>query len=325
MSITLVTGPANSGKAQVVIEAVRATSRAAQSRCSSSRPRTDVEHYLRELAGRRPRSACASSALRGARRGDGAARRGPRRRRWATLARERLLAPLVAARAGRGAARASRARSASSVAELQLRAGARRRAWRAALAPGSGTAARRSASTWRPPTRPTGAARAARAASTSSSEPCARSTRCASAVLRSGAERTPVLFYGFDDLTPLQLDAIETLGRVVDAPVTVSLPYEPGRTAFAGRAGTFQTLAPHRRASTRAAAAGRALRATRSRTALAHLERSLFEPRRDAGRAARCGVELLQGGGERAELELVAARGRRAARATAAGRARSRS
>src|SRR5436305_680928 len=43
--------------------------------------------------------------------------------------------------------------------------------------------------------------------------------------------RTPVLFYGFDDLTRLQLDAIETLGRVVRAEVTVSLAYEPGRAA----------------------------------------------------------------------------------------------
>ena len=53
-----------------------------------------------------------------------------------------------------------------------------------------------------------------------------------------------MLFYGFDDLTPLQLDAIETLGAVVGASVTVSLTYEPGRVAFAGRAGTFQALAP---------------------------------------------------------------------------------
>ena len=50
---------------------------------------------------------------------------------------------------------------------------------------------------------------------------------------------TPVLFYGFDDLTTLQLDTIETLGAIVDAPVTVSLAYEPGRFAFAGRAATF--------------------------------------------------------------------------------------
>src|SRR4029077_20298476 len=44
--------------------------------------------------------------------------------------------------------------------------------------------------------------------------------------------RTPVSFYGFDDLTRLQLDVIETLGRIVGADVTVSLAYEPGRAAF---------------------------------------------------------------------------------------------
>ena len=116
--------------------------------------------------------------------------------------------------------------------------------------------------------------------------------------------RTPVLFYGFDDLARLQLDAIETLGRVVDAPVTVSLAYEPGRSAFAGRAATFQALAPlageHRQLRARAEHY-----APQARTALSHLERSLFEPG-----AARVGsgsaVRLLEGGGERAELELVA-------------------
>ncbi|MGD0452602.1 MAG: PD-(D/E)XK nuclease family protein, partial [Solirubrobacteraceae bacterium] len=120
--------------------------------------------------------------------------------------------------------------------------------------------------------------------------------------------RTPVLFYGFDDLTRLQLDAIETLGRVVDAEVTVSLAYEPGRTAFAGRAASFHALAPlaseQRRLPARAE-----YYAPRSRAALSHLERSLFEPqaarsgRTDPGDALR----LLEGGGERAELELVCA------------------
>jgi ATP-dependent helicase/DNAse subunit B len=46
--------------------------------------------------------------------------------------------------------------------------------------------------------------------------------------------QTPVLFYGFDDLTPLQLDAVETLAR--HAPVTLALTFEPGRAAFAARA-----------------------------------------------------------------------------------------
>ena len=140
---------------------------------------------------------------------------------------------------------------------------------------------------------------------------CARSTPLRERPALWG--RTPVLFYGFDDLTPLQLDAIETLGRVVDAPVTVSLAYEPGRWAFAGRASTFQALAPlvqeHRELPARAEHY-----ATHARTALSHLERSLFEPG-----AARVGsgaaVRLLEGGGERAELELVASEIARPARA----------
>ena len=120
--------------------------------------------------------------------------------------------------------------------------------------------------------------------------------------------RTPVLFYGFDDLTTLQLDAVETLGVVIDAPVTVSLPYEPGRAAFGGRATTFQTLAPllGEHGEHRVLQARGDHYAPHARRALSHLERSLFEPgaaRIDAGSAVR----LLEGGGERAELELVAA------------------
>ncbi len=115
---------------------------------------------------------------------------------------------------------------------------------------------------------------------------------------------TPVLIYGFDDFGALQLDAIETLGAVVDAPVTVSLTYEPGRMAFAGRAGTFETLAPlvaeHRRLPARAE-----YYAPQARAALHHLERSLFEPG-PARVAAGGAVRLLEGGGERAELELMA-------------------
>ncbi|HEX3452573.1 MAG TPA: hypothetical protein VHS26_04665, partial [Solirubrobacteraceae bacterium] len=119
--------------------------------------------------------------------------------------------------------------------------------------------------------------------------------------------RTPVLIYGFDDLTRLQLDAIETLGRVVGAHVTVSLAYEPGRTAFAGRAASFHALAPfaqeHRQLDARADHY-----APPARAALSHLERTLFEP--DATPVGRVrpddAVRLLEGGGERAELELVA-------------------
>jgi ATP-dependent helicase/nuclease subunit B len=115
--------------------------------------------------------------------------------------------------------------------------------------------------------------------------------------------RTPVLIYGFDDLTPVQRDAIETLAVHAQAPVTVSLAYERGRVAFAGRGETFHELSAlegeHIELPARAE--------HYARPALHALERSLFEPppvrRPDPGDA----LVLLEGGGERAELELVAA------------------
>ena len=116
--------------------------------------------------------------------------------------------------------------------------------------------------------------------------------------------RTPVAFYGFDDLAPLQIDAIETLGRVVGTAVTVSLTYEPGRVAFAGRASTFAQLHPladeHLELEARAE-----YYAPPARAPLAHLERSLFQTG-DARVDPVDAVRLLEGGGERAELELVA-------------------
>src|SRR5439155_1379397 len=95
--------------------------------------------------------------------------------------------------------------------------------------------------------------------------------------------------------------ALASLG----ADVTASLAYEPGRAAFAGRAGTVQALAPlasrHQQLGARTA-----YYAPGARAALAHLERSLFEP--DARREDPAGaVRLLEGADERAELELVAA------------------
>ena len=115
---------------------------------------------------------------------------------------------------------------------------------------------------------------------------------------------TPVLFYGFDDLTPLQLDVIETLGSVVGARVTVSLTFQAGRTAFAGRAATFAALAPIAD-ELRELPPRHDYYAPHARGPLGHLESSLFEP--DATRLDPAGaVRLLEGGGERAELELLA-------------------
>jgi hypothetical protein len=113
----------------------------------------------------------------------------------------------------------------------------------------------------------------------------------------------PVFVYGFDDLTPLQRDAVETIARHAD--VCVALAYEPGRAAFAGRAATVELLKPladrHELLPDRSEHYAPA-----ARGALHHLERSLFEPSA-ARRPPNGAVRLLEAGGERAEAELVAA------------------
>jgi ATP-dependent helicase/DNAse subunit B len=115
----------------------------------------------------------------------------------------------------------------------------------------------------------------------------------------------PVFFYGFDDLHPLERDAIETLSRVVGAEVTVSLTYEAGREALSARAEAVEELRPLAQRVVEMPALGEHY-APGSRAALHHLERGLFEPgpdRIDPGDA----VGLLEAGGELAEAELVAA------------------
>jgi ATP-dependent helicase/DNAse subunit B len=117
---------------------------------------------------------------------------------------------------------------------------------------------------------------------------------------------TPVLFYGFDDFTRIERDAIETLATVVDAEVVVSLSYEPGRAAFAARAGSAAELAQLAGSEVEELPPQDDWYDPAARTALHHLERGLFEPgagRVDPGDA----VSLLVAGGERAEVELVAA------------------
>lgn len=111
---------------------------------------------------------------------------------------------------------------------------------------------------------------------------------------------TPVLFYGFDDFTAPELDAVRTLA-LVDAVVVVSLPYEDGREdVYRARGRTLSDL--------RELAGDRHTRlppGAEEVPALAHLERALLtlDPAREEPGDA---VRLLSGGGERAELELVA-------------------
>lgn len=116
---------------------------------------------------------------------------------------------------------------------------------------------------------------------------------------------TPVLLYGFDDFTPLERDAVETLARIAGAEVTVSLTYESGRTAFAGRATTAEELRQLASEVEELPPLAEHYEEL-ARPVLHHLERSLFEPnptRVPAGEA----VKLLTAGGERADVELVAA------------------
>jgi ATP-dependent helicase/DNAse subunit B len=116
--------------------------------------------------------------------------------------------------------------------------------------------------------------------------------------------RDQVFFYGFDDLTALERDAVETLSRITGAEVTVSFTYEAGRAALLARAEAVQELRPLAELVVELPALDEHY-APGSRAALHHLERTLFEPdpeRIDPGPAVR----LLEGGGERAEAELVA-------------------
>jgi ATP-dependent helicase/nuclease subunit B len=114
-------------------------------------------------------------------------------------------------------------------------------------------------------------------------------------------EPRPVFAYGFEDLTGAEWALLEALAARAD--VTVSLPYEPGRDAFASLARTSEDL-------TRLAD-GRIEElppcpGARS-PVLAHLERALFA--RDSGtRSVELdgSVRFLEGAGLRGTLELVA-------------------
>ena len=116
---------------------------------------------------------------------------------------------------------------------------------------------------------------------------------------------TPVFFYGFDDFTPLEREALRVLADRAEADVTVSLPYEPGREAFKATASLREELVAMGAEVTHLEAVSDHY-AEGSRPALHALERGLFETvggEADPGDAVRVHVA----GGERAELELCGA------------------
>jgi ATP-dependent helicase/DNAse subunit B len=304
MPITLITGPANAGKAEFVLDAVR------RERARGAEPllvvptRADAEHYVRELAGEGAAMGVRVERFAGLL-SEVVVRAGVVEPVLGGIARERAIEALA------GDGRPGFVRALGELfAELQVArvsparfAHALARWGEAAEAAGTGDGAggeerdelARLYTAYRAALERLGRLDGEQ-----------RATRALDALRERPAlwRDTPVAIYGFDDLTALELDTIETLGAIVDARLTVSLTYEAGRAAFASRAGTFHALAPL--ASEHRALAARVEHyAPAARGALSHLERSLFE----LG-TARVGygaaVRLLEGGGERAELELVA-------------------
>ena len=112
----------------------------------------------------------------------------------------------------------------------------------------------------------------------------------------------PVLAYGFEDLTAAQWALLRALAGRTD--VTVSLPYEPGRPAFASLSRTAEDLG--RLADGRIDELPPAY-AEVAHPALAHLERALFADRPPPPSPPLEGaVRFLEGAGGRGALELVA-------------------
>src|SRR5205823_670523 len=111
----------------------------------------------------------------------------------------------------------------------------------------------------------------------------------------------PVFAYGFEDLTGAEWSLLEALAGRAD--VQVSLPYEPGRVAFASLGRTADDLS--------SLADGRIEElgprgSEYAHPALAHLERVLFEESPPPPPEIGDGIRFLEGAGARGTLELVA-------------------
>jgi ATP-dependent helicase/DNAse subunit B len=113
----------------------------------------------------------------------------------------------------------------------------------------------------------------------------------------------PVFAYGFEDLTAAEWALIEALAA--RAEVTVSIPYEPGRVAFAALEWTVQDLAGLARGAIEELPRPGAPAVP---AALARIERDLFtDPRADGTATSLDGaVQFLEGAGLRGTVELVA-------------------
>jgi ATP-dependent helicase/nuclease subunit B len=111
----------------------------------------------------------------------------------------------------------------------------------------------------------------------------------------------PLFVYGFEDLTGAQWRLLDALAARSE--VTVALPYEPGRVAFAALARTQQELA--RRAPGRITEL-EPRSSEYAHPALAFIERKLFEPNGTGAPPIEGAVRFLEASGARAAFELVA-------------------
>lgn len=302
MPLTLVTGPANAAKAGEVLGAFRAL--ASRDPFLVVPTAADALHYERELA--------AGGALIGGRVGtfdsfvvELARRAGTPEAALGEVERERVVAAAIRDAGLRAFAPSSRAPGFLRAAvRLEAELGRERvtpQRLRQALGAWAGRRGRRAAHA-----REVAAIHAAYVARLERMAAMDREGRAWRALdaLRAEPSRwgaTPVLLYGFDDLTAPQRDAVETLAGRAAAEVWVSIPYERGRAAFADRAGLAESLLT---------VADRvvdlpAMPGTGA-PELHHLERGLYEPdavRVEAGDAVR----LIESGGERAEIEHLGA------------------
>jgi ATP-dependent helicase/DNAse subunit B len=297
--LTLVTGPANSAKAQVVLDGyVAALGREPLLVVPRAQ---DAEHYRRELAERGVVFGVRVERFAGLLR-EIALRAGVRERVLGRHARERIVeAAIGSARLERLAASAATPGFAAACGQLIAELEARR------VEPGRlrGALRRWGGAAWGEEVAQIYSAYRERLERVGALDEELAAWRALDAVrvapgLWGG---TPVFLYGFDDLDPLQRDAVETLSA--EAPVTVSLPYEAGRVAFAGRAGTFEELRPLAREHVVLEAAGDYY----EDGALYELERALFE---EGGRAGAGGdgaaVTLIEASSQQGEYKEVARR-----------------
>ena len=304
MPLTIVTGPANSAKAQVVLERYRLA--LARAPILVVPRAADVEHYSRELAGAGAVLGIRVEPFGGLMR-EIARRAAVAQSAIGETARERVLAavivrtPLELLEPAAGAASFARA-LAGFVSELETRRVTPAR-FTAAISSWAGDSVRRSRYGAELAALYSGYRRALERIGRLDAELLAVASLDALRLAPARWGRTPVFCYGFDDLDALQLDAIETLAHHVGAQVTISLPGEGGRVALAERAGTLETLRPGADEVIELDPVERFY----EHPALHRLERTLFEDESPAPLEPGDAVALLEGGDERAEAELIGA------------------